>query len=123
LTLLRRANLMEKITNSNVLVKRILLSSVLALVASSASAQIIILRPPTYMGQPNPLTPEEQAGNEQRRQEELERKKRALQEELSKPRTETTYSYDYWWSYGDECTGLPRLERALCRQGRRIRGF
>jgi hypothetical protein len=34
-------------------------------------------------------------------------------------------SYRWWRSYrGDpECAGLPRLEYALCRQGRRIQGF
>ena len=37
----------------------------------------------------------------------------------------TVESYSYWYSFrGDPaCAGLPRLEYALCRQGRRIQGF
>jgi hypothetical protein len=36
----------------------------------------------------------------------------------------TVGSYSYWYSTGgNECSGLPRLERALCQQGRRIQGF
>jgi hypothetical protein len=42
----------------------VLLASALLLIATTAEAQIIILRPPTYMGQPNPLSEWEKNWNE-----------------------------------------------------------
>src|SRR5262245_44103501 len=87
--------------------------SIVAIAASAAfafvmyqpratSAQIIIQRPPTYMGQPNPLSDDEARGNLQRQKEHDEEVKREQQkrllEEALRPQIQT-YSYEYSWSY------------------------
>lgn len=72
------------------------------LLISSAEAQIIIKRPPTYMGQPNPLSDEEALGNLRRQKEHDEQVAREAEqkrlEEASRPQIHT-YRYEYYWWY------------------------